>query len=76
MSDQGLYYLSGGRRAQIRNYIFYEMFRGVGWGALTLAVIVVPLLLVYVLSWFLPEESKNAPPPMPFSALVVPTAQA
>jgi hypothetical protein len=76
MSDQSLYYQSGGKRAQIRNYVLSEMMRGAGWGALAIAIVVVPMWVIYLLGLFLPEDSKNAPPPMPFSALVAPVTTA
>jgi hypothetical protein len=76
MSDTPAYLQSVGRRIQIRNFVLSEMMRGAGWAALAIAVIVVPLWLIYLLGLFLPEASKTAPPPMPFSALVAPLTTA
>jgi hypothetical protein len=76
MSDQTEYYQGGGRRGLIRNFVLSEMMRGAGWAAMAIAVVVVPMLIIYVVSLFLPEDSKNMPGPMPFSALVAPATTA
>ncbi len=76
MSDQTTYYASGGRRMQIRNYVLSEMMRGAGWGALVVFGIGFLLWAIYLLGLLLPEASKTAPPPMPFSALVAPATTA
>ncbi len=67
MSDQTKMYYETDRRGAIRSFVLNEMLRGMGWAAAAIALIVVPLYLLYYLGLFLPAESKNAPPPMPFS---------
>lgn len=57
---------------RIRNWILYEMLRGAGYAASVLVGIGVIIALIYIVSLFLPDESKNAPPPMPYSQLIAP----
>ena len=67
MSDQSKMYYETDRRGAIRNYVLNEMLRGMAWAAAAIAIVVLPLYALYLLGLFLPAESKNAPPPMPFS---------
>jgi len=78
MTDNGKLYYEQGRRATIRNYVLFEMIRGAGWGGLLLLVIGGTLFAIYLFGLLLPEDSKNAPPPMPYSQIqiVAPTTQA
>jgi hypothetical protein len=78
MSEQTKMYYETDRRGAIRNFVLNEMLRGMGWAAATIAVIVVPLYVLYLLGLFLPEASKNAPPPMPYSQVqtIAPAASA
>ncbi|WFE76798.1 RC-LH1 core complex protein PufX [Roseinatronobacter sp. S2] len=57
---------------RIRNWILYEMLRGAGYAASVLVGIGVIIALIHIVSLFLPDESKNAPPPMPYSQMIAP----
>jgi len=61
-----LYYETD-RRGAIRNWMLNEMLRGAGWALGLLIGIGLLLAAVYLVSMLLPEASKNAPPPMPYS---------
>ncbi|MBR3369349.1 MAG: RC-LH1 core complex protein PufX [Rhodobacteraceae bacterium] len=61
---------------RIRNWILYEMLRGAGYAATVLVGIGAIIALIYIVSLFLPEDSKNAPPPMPYSQIDAPLALA
>ena len=65
-ASNDMYYAVGHRRA-IRSFVFYEMMRGAGWAGLVVVGIVGLMLVIYWTGLLLPEDSKNAPPPMPFS---------
>ena len=56
---------------RLRNWILSEMLRGAGYTAVVLVGIGALIGVIYIVSLFLPEESKNAPPPMPFSMELV-----
>ncbi len=56
---------------RLRNWILSEMLRGAGYAAIVVLGIGAVLGTIYIVSLFLPDESKNAPPPMPFSTLQV-----
>jgi hypothetical protein len=72
MTDNGnLYYEQGGRRGAIRSFVLNEMVRGAGWGALVVFGIGAFLWAIYLVGLLLPEASKTAPPPMPFSQVFV-----
>ncbi|MGY6548733.1 MAG: RC-LH1 core complex protein PufX [Roseinatronobacter sp.] len=58
--------------ARLRNWVLSEMLRGAGYAFAFLAFIGIVYGVIWGVGQFLPEESKNAPPPMPFSALEVP----
>jgi hypothetical protein len=77
MSDNGQIYYQTDRRTSIRNFVLSEMMRGAGWAASVLIGIVLLLWAIYGIGLLLPAESKNAPPPMPFSQIqiVAPAAQ-
>lgn len=76
MSDYPDYLRKGGRRGAIRSFVLTEMMRGAGWAGLVVVGIALVLAAIYLLGLLLPAESKNAPPPMPFSALVAPAPTA
>ena len=57
---------------QIRSWILTEMLTGAGKAALVLIGIGVVLYAIYLVSLILPEESKQAPAPMPQSAIEAP----
>ncbi len=57
---------------RLRNWVLSEMLRGAGYAALLLLVIGVSYGIIWGIGQLLPAESKNAPPPMPFSALHTP----
>ena len=56
---------------RLRNWILSEMMRGAGYAALLLLGIGVFIGVFYIIGLFLPEESRNAPPPMPYSMELV-----
>ena len=58
--------------ARLRNWVMSEMLRGAGYAALLLIAIGVSYGIIWGIGQLLPAESKNAPPPMPFSALTAP----
>ena len=57
---------------RLRNWALSEMLRGAGYAALLLFIIGVSYGIIWGVGQLLPSESKNAPPPMPFSALQAP----
>lgn len=61
---------------RLRNWILSEMLRGAGYAAVVLIGIGAVIGLIWVVGQFLPEDSKNAPPPMPYSALEAPALTA
>ncbi len=72
MSD--LDYTGQSRNARLRSWILSEMLRGAAYAAAVVLAIGLILGAIRVVAWFLPEESQNAPPPMPFSQ-VLPKAE-
>ena len=58
--------------ARLRNWVLSEMLRGAGYAALFLLAIGIFYAVVWGVGQLLPDESKNAPPPMPYSALSAP----
>lgn len=76
MSNPPDYVSQNGRRAAIRSFVLNEMMRGGGWAGLVVFGIAFLLWAIYTLGLLLPDASKTAPPPMPFSALVAPAATA
>ena len=65
------------QRGALKNFVLGEMMRGAGYAALFILGVLAMLFAVWGVGLLLPAESKNAPPPMPFSVLVAPadTAQ-
>lgn len=63
-------YWAQDRRGMLRSWVLSEMMRGAGYAGLVLVVIGVTLWGIYLLGLLLPEDSKTAPPPMPFSLVV------
>ena len=57
--------------ARLRNWILSEMLRGAGLAALFVVSIGLVLGAIWAVGQLLPEDSKNAPPPMPYSSLVI-----
>jgi hypothetical protein len=78
MSDQSRPYYETDRRGAIYNFVLSEMVRGALYGLVVLGGIVLVLYAIWGLGLLLPEDSKNAPPPMPFSEvqILAPTASA
>jgi len=70
MPDHDYVKLSQG--AQLRNWILSEMLRGAGYAALVVVGIGLVIWAIYLVGLLLPEDSKNAPPPMPFSQIEAP----
>ena len=71
MSDL-LDYTGQTRTGRLRSWILSEMLRGAGYTAVILVAIALIVVAIRVVAWFLPPESQNAPPPMPFSQVVEP----
>lgn len=57
---------------RLRNWVLSEMMRGAGYALAFLLFIGVIFLIIWGIGQFLPADSKNAPPPMPYSALEAP----
>ncbi len=73
MSDKP-YYEHNDTRQHLRYWVFGQMMSGAGKAALFVFVIGVALYALYLLSLLLPEESKQAPAPMPQSAIEAPVS--
>ena len=72
---QKAYYLTEGRpREAIRTFVFTEMLRGAMYGAAVFFGVLVLIGAIALVGQLLPEESKQAPGPMPFSTLGQPPA--
>ncbi len=70
---QKAYYLPEGRpRDAIRTFVFTEMLRGAMYGAVLFFGVILLIAAIWSVGLLLPEESKQAPGPMPFSALGLP----
>jgi hypothetical protein len=65
-------YIEQTRTQRVRNWILAEMMRGGGYAAILLLGIGGVIGVIYLVSLLLPAESKNAPPPMPYSAYEAP----
>lgn len=65
-------YIQETKTQRIRNWILYEMLRGGGYAAVVLVGIGALIGVIYLVGLLLPEDSKNAPPPMPYSAYEAP----
>ena len=61
MSDD---YLQASREHQLRSWVTGQMLTGAGYGAVLLIGIGLFIGGIYGVSLLLPEESKQAPPPM------------
>ena len=71
-------YIQESPTQRISRWILSEMMRGAGYAAVVILAIGLLLWAIYGFGLLLPEESKQAPGPMPFSNLMVApeTAQA
>jgi hypothetical protein len=70
---QKAYYLPEARpREAIRSFVFTEMLRGAMYGAVVFFGVLVLIGAISLVGQLLPEESKQAPGPMPFSQLGTP----
>ncbi|MCC5963507.1 MAG: RC-LH1 core complex protein PufX [Rhodobacteraceae bacterium] len=65
-------YIQESPSARLRNWVLAEMLRGAGYAAAFLLIIGVTYGIIWGVGQLLPDESKNAPPPMPFSAYEAP----
>ncbi|MGY6694442.1 MAG: RC-LH1 core complex protein PufX [Roseinatronobacter sp.] len=65
-------YIEESPTARLRNWVLAEMLRGAGYAAALLFLIGIGYGVIWGIGQLLPAESKNAPPPMPFSALEAP----
>ena len=63
-------YYAQDQRTAIKSFVLSEMMRGAGYAALFVVSVGLVLWAVYGLGLLLPEDSKTAPPPMPYSAVV------
>ena len=66
-------YWAQDRRGMLRSWVLSEMLRGAGYAGVVLLGIGLFLWVIYLFGLLLPEDSKNAPPPMPFSMVVTDT---
>jgi len=62
-------YIDDSPVAKLRSWILSEMLRGAGLAALFVIGIGLTLTVIWAVGLLLPEDSKNAPPPMPYSSL-------
>ena len=65
-------YIQETKTQRIRNWILSEMLRGGGYAAMVVLGIGALIGVIYLVGLLLPEDSKNAPPPMPYSAYETP----
>ena len=65
-------YIQESPTARLRNWVLSEMLRGAGYAALFLLAIGIFYAIIWGVGQMLPSDSKNAPPPMPYSALEAP----
>jgi len=65
-------YYSQDPRGALKNFVLGEMMRGAGYAALFIAGVLALLFAVWGVGLLLPADSKNAPPPMPYSAVMAP----
>jgi hypothetical protein len=72
MSDK--HYINQTETQRLRSWILSEMLSGAGKAALFVFLIGVSLYAIYLLGLLLPEESKQAPAPMPQSAIEAPVS--
>lgn len=63
-------YLVQDQRSAIKGFVLAEMMRGAGYAALFVVTVGVCLWGIYLLGLLLPEDSKLAPPPMPYSEVL------
>jgi hypothetical protein len=70
MADK-LYYQQEGSEA-IRSWALGQMLLGAGYALIGLLAFAAIWIVLLVVSYLLPEESKTAPPPMPTSAIEAP----
>ncbi|WP_309666696.1 RC-LH1 core complex protein PufX [Tabrizicola sp.] len=70
MSDD--YFGTPSRRAHLTGWIGAEMLRGAGYAAAAVVGFGLIFLVIWAISLLLPEESKQAPDPNTWSALVLP----
>ena len=71
MTDEKTYFAND-RRSILRNWVMSEMLRGGGYAALVVVGIGVLIWGIYLFGLLLPADSKNAPPPMPYSQYEAP----
>ncbi len=65
-------YIEESRTQRLRNWVLAEMMRGAGYALAFLLFIGVTYGIIWGVGQLLPDESKNAPPPMPYSAYEAP----
>lgn len=70
MTDK--HYINQTETQRLRSWILSEMLSGAGKAALFLFAVGITLYAIYLLGLLLPEASKQAPAPMPQSAIEVP----
>lgn len=65
-------YIQESPTQRLRNWVLSEMMRGAGYALAFLLAIGVIYGVIWGVGQLLPSESKNAPPPMPYSSLIAP----
>jgi hypothetical protein len=72
MSDKE-WYIEDGHKPSLYGYVFTQMVLGAAYAAIFAVSVMGIILTIYAIGQLLPEDSKNAPPPMPQieSSLVV-----
>lgn len=68
------YFQQTDRRSAIRDYILLQMMKGGLYAAVVFFAILSLIGLVHLAGRLLPDASKEAPPPMPYSQLIAPEA--
>jgi len=74
MSELKPIYMDHNHKAQLRSWALWEMSRGAFYALIFSLGIGVFFLVLWVIGLLLPEESKTAPGPMPFSQIEAPAA--
>ena len=69
MSDNTDFLRTGDRTFRLRADVFLLMMKGAGYAAIFCIAIGITAAIVMGISGILPEDSKQAPDPTPFSAL-------
>lgn len=74
MSELKPFYMDHSHKAQLRAWGLSEMMRGGFYALLFCLAIGVFFLVLWVIGLLLPEASKQAPGPMPYSQIEMPVS--